>query len=127
MDELARYHPDFGVELTSWLRDDLLPQAKGSQTESVARTSGADVFEVEGEVGTEPLPQNEVPGEVQPLPQNEVPDGVQDAVQTRRSKRVRGPPRYRWLATPPPPYIEQFMPTEILLFGNQGVPEESQN
>ena len=96
VDKLAPYHPDFGVELTSWLRDDLLPQAKGSQTESVAGTSGADVFEVEEEVGTEPQPQNAVPDGVP------VPEEVQDTVRSRRSKRVRGPPRYRRLAIHPP-------------------------
>ena len=51
VDKLARYYPNFGVELTSWLTDDLLPKAKSSQTEPITRTSGADVFEDGGGSG----------------------------------------------------------------------------
>ena len=57
VDRLARYYPDFGVELTSWLTDDLLPKAKSSQTEPITRTSAADVFEDGGKWGQSPCPR----------------------------------------------------------------------
>ena len=85
VDKLARYYPE-----------------KSSQTEPITRTSGADVFEDGGEVGTEPLPQAEVqvpvPTDIEVQPAREQREQITSPSGSRRSKRVRVPPRYRRLA-----------------------------
>ena len=64
VDKLARYHPDFGVTLTSWLTDEEGPATKETQTELHCTTPGAGVLK-EGEEVSPEGQEEESPLEVQ--------------------------------------------------------------
>ena len=53
VDKLARYNPDFGVTLTSWLTDEEGPSTKETQTELHCATPGAGVLKEEEEESPE--------------------------------------------------------------------------
>ena len=102
VDKLARYNPDFGVTLTSWLTDEEGPAAKGSQTDFHCITPRAGVLKEGEEMSPEeseedsPLEeQEEKPYQLQEAPTTvqtaESREGYQEG-SPRRSKRTRREP-----------------------------------
>ena len=93
VDKLARYNPDFGVTLTSWLTDEEGPSTKETQTELHCATPGAGVLKEREEMDQEEKShlsaQNERPYQPQETPKS-VPETKGPEEESQRSPRRSG-------------------------------------